>query len=258
MTEPKPTLRKDRAKLLFFLQKKEDLSYEEFSRYWIEDHAPIFLGLDIVKKNILFYEQLHVNQEVKKQMQSVGAPVADYDGVVVFEGESLQKLQEVVQHPEYVEKVVGDGKKLFNLETIRHGAYEVATIFDDFTSPEQRKHKIFVHPNKKDDISYEEFSRYWREVHGPQFIDLRRSSGVGSGVQRYDQLHFHPELGAKTDKVAPGDGITVLEAEKLEGLMAALADERFTKFAAEDGPNFTAMDKAPLVAPLKAVTFINK
>lgn len=48
----------DRVRLLVFLKKREGITKEEFSQYWSGHHAKLFLSLDIVKKNLLKYEQV--------------------------------------------------------------------------------------------------------------------------------------------------------------------------------------------------------
>ncbi len=53
-----PPVRKDRVRLVGFMAKKEGLSDAEFYRYWHEVHGPVFANLEIVKKNILKFEQV--------------------------------------------------------------------------------------------------------------------------------------------------------------------------------------------------------
>lgn len=51
------SIRPDYAHLLFLLKRKEGLTWEQFSNYWHETHAKLFVSLEIVKSNILAYEQ---------------------------------------------------------------------------------------------------------------------------------------------------------------------------------------------------------
>lgn len=53
-----PPVRKDRVCLLAFMAKKPGMTDDEFFKYWHEVHGPLFANLDIVKKNILKYEQV--------------------------------------------------------------------------------------------------------------------------------------------------------------------------------------------------------
>jgi hypothetical protein len=52
------TFRPDRVRLAILMKRKPGMSKEEFSRYWAEVHSPLFTSLDIVKANIVKYEQV--------------------------------------------------------------------------------------------------------------------------------------------------------------------------------------------------------
>lgn len=52
------TLRTDRVRMVALLYPKEGLSFEEFDRYWLNEHSKVFTSIDIVKKNFLKYEQV--------------------------------------------------------------------------------------------------------------------------------------------------------------------------------------------------------
>ncbi|KAK7449312.1 hypothetical protein VKT23_013455 [Stygiomarasmius scandens] len=89
LTDPAPTqeprLRKDRVRLLYLLSKRDDVSFEDFQRYWL-DHAPVFLSCsEVVKTNLLGYEQQHVNRESKEIFEKMGMKMAKYDGIAILE-----------------------------------------------------------------------------------------------------------------------------------------------------------------------------
>ncbi|KAJ6468121.1 hypothetical protein C8R47DRAFT_1151915 [Mycena vitilis] len=88
-------IRTDRVRLILLVKRKPGVSKEEFSRHWTEVHGPLFAGLDIVKKNLLKYEQAHRNDKIAESLQAGGLAVAEWDGMVVFEGESYEKVMEV-------------------------------------------------------------------------------------------------------------------------------------------------------------------
>jgi hypothetical protein len=52
------SLRKDPVRVVGFIKKRDDLSHEEFYRYWIEEHSKLFSSITIVKKNLVKYEQV--------------------------------------------------------------------------------------------------------------------------------------------------------------------------------------------------------
>lgn len=52
------SIRTDRVRLAILLKKKQDLTNEEFLNYWLNSHAKLFTSLEIVKKNLVKYEQV--------------------------------------------------------------------------------------------------------------------------------------------------------------------------------------------------------
>ncbi|KAF8184646.1 kinase-like domain-containing protein [Mycena galopus ATCC 62051] len=101
--------RTDRVRLIVLFARKSNLSKEEFHKYWLETHGPLFSSLDAVKNNLLKYEQGHVNGTVVQQLaQMMGAPVTEWNGMAIFEGESLAKIFEVFQSEQYQKIIVPD------------------------------------------------------------------------------------------------------------------------------------------------------
>ena len=52
------SLRTDRARLVLLVKRKATLSKEAFHHYWSGTHGALFSSLDIVKTNLLKYEQV--------------------------------------------------------------------------------------------------------------------------------------------------------------------------------------------------------
>ncbi|KAK7451672.1 hypothetical protein VKT23_012349 [Stygiomarasmius scandens] len=107
-----PKLRTDRVRTLGLITKKPSISQEEFERHWLEKHSKLVLSLDIVQKNLLKYEQLHVNEQTKSLLQSLGLTLIDCDGIGILEAESYEKLFEVFNDPEF-KAVIGSDEERF-------------------------------------------------------------------------------------------------------------------------------------------------
>lgn len=60
---PAPEARKDRYRVSSLLVKKNGMTDEEFFTYWRDVHGPLFAGLEIVKKNLIKYEQVSIRPE---------------------------------------------------------------------------------------------------------------------------------------------------------------------------------------------------
>ncbi|KAF9265812.1 hypothetical protein L218DRAFT_859725 [Marasmius fiardii PR-910] len=213
----------NRVRVLFFVQKKDDISFQEWSRYWSHEHAQIFIDLEITKKNILKYEQLHVNQEWKERLgQYPQVKVPDFDGIVIMEGESLEKITEVsgkliqrfrsldvwclttkvVQHPDYLDKVISDGRsKLFKLENIVHGGFDIATILEKSSKDARIKAevggnirkdiaRVLIPLRRKKGLSQVQFDQYWLNTHAP----LMEKFLLATSVSKYEQVNDHIPL----------------------------------------------------------------
>jgi len=55
---PLTSLRTDRVRVVAFIKRKDEVSREQFSRYWREEYAERFTAIPIVRKNLLKYEQV--------------------------------------------------------------------------------------------------------------------------------------------------------------------------------------------------------
>ena len=87
---------------------------------------------------------------------------------------------------------------------------------------------------RREDMSFEEFCRYWREVHGPLAAQL-------PGLVRYVQRHVKEpstEFGI--------DGFALLDYESAEAMEAAWASEAGQR-ALADVPNFLSRHDVVIV-----------
>ncbi|KAF9257046.1 hypothetical protein L218DRAFT_991200 [Marasmius fiardii PR-910] len=266
MPEPTTTTSpflKNRVRLLMFTQKKDDISFQEYSRYWSHEHAQIFMDLEIVKKNILKYEQLHVNQEWKAKLRenpSVNMP--DFDGIVLFEAESPEKIQEVVQHPEFMDKVMGDAKKLFKLDSpIVRATCDIAVILDTSSKDTKPKPEVgnpvyqnygrLIAPLRKNDsLSQTQFSDHWLNVHDPTF---KSTLANVYSISKWEQLHIRPDPSGNTSEWS---GIGVIEAASLAKIFDILQIEQFKKWV-ENNASFLS-GNLPEMLPCDVITFIDK
>ncbi|KAJ7624108.1 hypothetical protein DFH06DRAFT_1340144 [Mycena polygramma] len=92
-------VRTDRVRLVLLVKRKPGLSKEEFSHHWVEVHGPLFPKLDIVRKNILKYEQAHLNEKMQEYFRVGSLTAAEWDGMVTFESESYEKIMEKSRIP---------------------------------------------------------------------------------------------------------------------------------------------------------------
>ncbi|KAK1235545.1 hypothetical protein PQX77_001222 [Marasmius sp. AFHP31] len=79
------TLRIHRIRTKVFIRKREDITIEEFGRVWLDNHSKVCWRED-------GDYQLHVSQAEKHRSIKMGVPVFDYDGVVLFDSESIAAM----------------------------------------------------------------------------------------------------------------------------------------------------------------------
>ena len=53
-----PEYRTDRVRLAILVYRKPGMSLQDFQDYWRKEHAKVFSGIEVVKKNLLKYEQV--------------------------------------------------------------------------------------------------------------------------------------------------------------------------------------------------------
>ncbi|TBU29488.1 hypothetical protein BD309DRAFT_149752 [Dichomitus squalens] len=126
------TLRKDRVRLAVLMAPKPGLSFEEFDRYWLDVHANVFSSIAIAKRNLLKYEQFHLDPKYDDVIaaQSLAKSKSPFRGIAIFEATTLEKIFEIFQDEEYLRVVVPDELKFFDHENAQILAGPFATIID--------------------------------------------------------------------------------------------------------------------------------
>jgi len=98
------------------IQKLPSFSTDDFHRYWSGSHASTFLSFPIVQKNLIKYQQFHIDNRVRDELAKSGLPVSDVDGMAEFWAKNMEDLMAVFQDPEYLRIVVPDEQKLLERE----------------------------------------------------------------------------------------------------------------------------------------------
>ncbi|KAF7797935.1 hypothetical protein EIP86_009142 [Pleurotus ostreatoroseus] len=130
MSSETASIRKDRVRVVVLMHRKDDISFEDFDRYWLTQHAKIFTSIDIVKKNLLKYEQFHFNLAANQVLASLGIPQTTAAGIAVFEAECFEKIFAIFQDSEYQRVVVPDEMKFIEREKSQLVAGELASVLD--------------------------------------------------------------------------------------------------------------------------------
>lgn len=101
--------------------------------------------------------------------------------------------------------------------------------------------KVLVMLYKRSDLSWDEFQRYWREIHGPLAVQL-------PGLRRYVENHS-PEPGN------PPYGVAELYFDRSDDFLAAIASPE-GKAALADLSNFVDLERTGMTIVSEAVTVV--
>jgi uncharacterized protein (TIGR02118 family) len=96
-------------KMSLFLARRPDLTFEQFSDYWMNTHWPIVQTVPEVKKHTIRYVQQHSIRSVPE-----GLPAAPFDGYAEAWFPDMAAVKTVVTSPKWAELVVEDDKKFLD------------------------------------------------------------------------------------------------------------------------------------------------
>ncbi|KAI0633464.1 hypothetical protein C8Q77DRAFT_1073323 [Trametes polyzona] len=131
-TTSTPSLRTDRVRLAVLMAPKPGLSFEEFDRYWLDVHANVFSSIAIAKRNLLKYEQFHLDRSYDSVLAThrLAKTPTQFRGIAIFEATSIDKILEIFEDEEYLRVVVPDEQEFFDPEKAQILAGPFASIID--------------------------------------------------------------------------------------------------------------------------------
>ncbi|KAI1387357.1 uncharacterized protein F4822DRAFT_280046 [Hypoxylon trugodes] len=94
------------VKLTFLIKKRDDISLEEFHRYWRENHRKLAVSTPIFREKVVRYTQYHSDGSVDLKKIGIGNP--GYDGAAIVWARSLEDLIEVFNHEDYLKYLATD------------------------------------------------------------------------------------------------------------------------------------------------------
>ncbi|MBP0590467.1 EthD domain-containing protein [Paraburkholderia sp. LEh10] len=104
---------------------------------------------------------------------------------------------------------------------------------------------------RKPGTSHEEFSRHWREIHGPL---IAKNPKIARHIKRYVQHHLQPNASVPGVQELEFDGFSEVWFESMEDRQAMFAEPDFQNLVIPDEHNFidmsitrTSMSDTPVV-----------
>ena len=226
-------------KVISVAYKKPGMSDAEFDKYWREVHGPLFARY-AQKMGIRKYAQNHL----------VRLPGVEYEGDGLaeswFDDLDSQKAFAAWMKTGAAREIGEDAAKFL---AMGKGKTYIAAeyIIKDFEAslkadPHYRrgkKIKEMVTCHKKPGLSYEEFSRHWREVHGPLFAKYVPR------VKKYVQNHFLQMPGTPYD----ADGMVEMYWDDFESQRqyGVWSKSRLAPELPQDSPKFLEIGRTEAV-----------
>ncbi|KAK1221029.1 hypothetical protein PQX77_016163 [Marasmius sp. AFHP31] len=239
-----PTIVPNRSRMLLYFGRNLSLTFSEFSDYWRGPHARLFLNTTVVKQNLLRYEQLHVNQEWKQKLRDRGLDVPEFDGILVAEAVTLDKILEAFNNPEYNEIVIPDTLKFANFSTALYAGFKITTVFDKLP----RNPPLGV--IRKDVQTL--------VVDTPKFLDVIRTTGANGVFSKYELNTLDPvkpTVDVPFPSLTEWDEVAMLSGPTLGKVVDELKNPKVIDFLRKDAPNFVEVSKGIDFVPCDVVSF---
>ncbi|KAK1230192.1 hypothetical protein PQX77_006738 [Marasmius sp. AFHP31] len=253
----------DRVRMMMWFRKNANLTYEEFSYHLRKPHADLFLNTAAVKRNLLKYEQLHVDQDWKQRLANQGYNVPNYDGVMIAEAATMDKVLECFSNEEYNDVVLPDSFYFSDVTSAVYGAFEIATSIDKEPKPTAFNairtdiKRVVIDFTHKNGMSYTDFTSYFRNVNPPK-INTLISTGVGNKISRYEQLTLSPTTSTVQNPFTPfsgWDAVAQVTGPSFQYLLDTAKNPKFINVVKQDAPNFVNIAAGYQVIPVNVVSF---
>ena len=204
--------------LHFLVQRKEGLSRKEFSDHWRNVHALLAMQIPGVRR----YVQNHTPPIVSKN--------PSHDGVVEIWLDDAAAAKAAFDSPEYRHGAYVDEPNFVNLKQVtRLRTHDQVMLAGDPIGKDEDLLKRVSFIKRKPGLSPEEFSHYWRDVHGPLALQM-------PGIRRYVQCHVTPQAYEKGEPAY--DGVAQIWFETMADLQYAMNSQEYKEGAQPDGLKF--------------------
>ena len=181
-------------RLVYLLRRQQQLSLEDFQRYWRETHGPI-VASHATRLGIRRYVQVHaLDDPLDAAMADArGGMEPRYDGVAELWFDSEAALGEVLASEAgqaAAAELLEDEARFIDLAAsplwIAIDLPQVNPAGEALVAmPRSSWVKLYFPLRMTAELGFEAGQRYWRTQHGP----IIRSQAQASGIHRYQQVH---------------------------------------------------------------------
>ncbi|KAK1226353.1 hypothetical protein PQX77_010680 [Marasmius sp. AFHP31] len=253
-----------RVRMMMWFRKNPNMTFQEFSDHWRLPHTDLFLNTAAVKRNMLKYEQLHVNQEWKQKLVSEGYNVPNFDGIMIAEAATMDKVLECFSNDEYNDIVLPDSFTFSDMTSAVYGAFDIAQSINKEPNPPAFKvirtdtKRAVVDFTHKNGMSYTDFTNYFRNTNPAKINTLISSTGVGKDVTKYEQLTLSPTQSTVPNPFTPmsgWDAVAQVAGPSFQYLLDTSKNSQFVSLMQQDAPNFVNTAAGFQVIPVDVVSF---
>ncbi len=213
------------VKLIAFFKRKAGISVDAFQQHWRTRHAELVVRRPGLRR----YVQNHTLKSAYRNSEPV------YDGVAEAWFDSTRVMRELDQSAEY-RAVREDEANFIDPDQIGMVITDEVVIVDGAIPDPSVKMIAFL--NKRPDVDFEFFQKYWRETHGPIAARI-------PGNRRYLQCHTRPGIYA-AGRTPAFDGIPISWFDDLDALRASGKSPEYAATRADE-PNFMVSGRLPFV-----------
>lgn len=181
-------------RLTFMLRRRPGTSFDEFRRYWLEQHAPL-VRRHAGALGIRRYVQVHnlSDPDLHPELPFRGTMLRPYDGAAELWFAHRDDVAAALSSPEGAAAgaaLLEDEQRFIHLaESPLWFCCELPQINpqgeDLVAAPDSPIYKIYYPLRQPEGMTLEEAQSYWRMYHGP----LVRLCGRDLGLLRYIQVH---------------------------------------------------------------------
>ena len=213
------------VKLIAFFKRRTGMSVEDFQRHWRTRHA----ALVVRQSGLRRYIQNHT------LLSAYDRSEPSYDGVAEAWFDDTDSMRALSSSPEY-RAVQADESNFIDAKSIDSVITDEVVIIDG-TIPEDSV-KMIAFLNKRPDVSYEFFQRYWRETHGPIASRI-------PGNRRYVQCHVRPGI-YEAGRTPAYDGVPISWFADVQALRDSGSSPEYAATRADEA-NFMISGRLPFV-----------
>ncbi|KAJ8083476.1 hypothetical protein PM082_009350 [Marasmius tenuissimus] len=253
-----------RVRMMMWFRKNPNMSFKDFSDHWRLPHTDLFLNTAAVKRNMLKYEQLHVNQEWKQKLIAQGYNVPNFDGIMIAEAATMDKVLECFSNDEYNDIVLPDSFIFSDMTSAVYGAFDIATSINKEPNPPAYKvirtdiKRAVIDFTHKNGQSYTDFTNYFRNTHTAKINSLISSSGVGKDITKYEQLTLNSKQSTVPNPFTPmsgWDAAAQVTGPNFQYLLDNGKNTQFVTLMQQDSPNFVNLAAGYQVIPVDVVSY---